>query len=147
MDVNGRFDREFVRTTVSAMDPHTTGKKARGCNDCHQSSKVLGLGEGQLLGDVGMMSGQVWKFMPANRGVITGEGELVIGSFNTIDGRQLVHTSRPWLRTFNKMEINRILNAGRCTGCHDRYDDPVIINWQRDNMPSVCPSFSQIDKN
>ena len=49
-DKSGRYleDESFSIMNISAFDPHTTAKKSRGCLECHQDPKVIGLGEGIL---------------------------------------------------------------------------------------------------
>lgn len=113
------------------MDPHTTQKKSRTCKSCHQNPLSLGLGTGQLSRKTGFQKGVVentlkWEFTPANRGI----KNIPIDSFVTIEGKPLANFSRPWLRPFNRQEIERILEAGLCITCHNTYDDPVIKQWR-----------------
>jgi hypothetical protein len=139
MDVRGGFEREFVRMTVSTMDPHTTAGRARVCVDCHQNPKTLGLGNGQVVlrgvSERGGKGDDPWDFVPAVGYGKGGDGAAALAPFVKIDGTSVVRSSRKWLRTFNSSEIDRILDAGRCVGCHDRYDDPVMRMWQPGKMP------------
>lgn len=124
------------------MDPHTTSKKARSCVECHQNPKTLGLGNGQLIFDREAVLKEgvrgKWGFVPAVTDIKTEEGRAQIAPFVNIDGTAMVNTSRKWLRLFNGEELMRILDAGMCVGCHNRYDDPVIVGWKPGQMPQPC---------
>ncbi len=90
------------------MDPHSTSKKARRCDECHMSSKTLGLGYGNLY----LKDGK-WQFDPATNATTT-FGSDRLDAFVDIYGNPLVYTSRAGLRTFNKEELTKILNIGLC---------------------------------
>ena len=121
------------------MDPHTTQKGSRSCKDCHQDPRSLGLGQGNLAPG----KGGGWTFTPCldNR-----PGNLdirhALDAFVDIQGRPLVHTSRPWLRPLNGGEIRRILYVGLCLDCHTGWDDKVMASWDPSSPPRPCPRAS-----
>ena len=113
------------------MDPHSTSKGVRGCTDCHQNPKALGLGYGNVLFD-----GRDFEFVPSTskgRGLFP-EGER-LDAFVDIDGNPLVHTSRKDLRPFNKVELERILYVGLCLTCHKDQRDKIYELWQPQRAP------------
>ena len=124
------------------MDPHTTSKKPRSCIECHQRPETLGLGSGGLVPHLSRWTPEMaetsWDFVPAAGKTDTDTGSVRLAPFVRIDGTSTVKTSRKWLRTFNSGEIRRILDAGICVGCHNRYDDPVIKSWEPGKMPGAC---------
>ncbi len=123
--------------TVSWMDPHTTGKESRSCADCHTDPKSLGLGSGSLAKQNG-----AWQFTAATSQGMEGLHNLPrLDGFVNISGKRLVHTSRKDLRTFNKTEIEKILDAGRCLCCHQNFDDRVMKNWNPLSPPGPCRFF------
>lgn len=127
--------KEFRRLTLSWMDPHTTTAKGRGCKDCHADPMALGLGQGSL-----QRTAQGWRFESA----LSPSPDLLgidhpLDGLVDIQGRALVHTSRPWLRPFNREEIQRILDVGPCLPCHHRLNDPAIRDWRRHQGLRACP--------
>ena len=105
----------FRRLTISWMDPHTTQKVSRSCDDCHKDPRALGLGEGNLsLGKRG------WVFRPAEASQPRALGiGHPLSQFVTISGRSLVCVSRRGhLRPFNGKELDQILTVGICLDCH-----------------------------
>ncbi len=131
----GRFTGEFRRLTIAWMDPHTTSKKGRSCKNCHDDPRALGLGRGTLTATSGG-----WHFKPDMSMHSTALGiDHPLDAFVSINGTSLVHTSRPWLRTFNKDEIYRILNVGLCLPCHSGFKDPVMRKWMESGIrPDPC---------
>ncbi len=136
LDEGGKWTRDFIRLTASWMDPHTTQKGSRTCKGCHADPRALGLG----LGNLRFSNGGKWEFTPA----LSADPKVLgisqpLDAFVDIDGRSLVHLSRPWLRTFNKKEISRILYVGLCLDCHQGWDDQVMKTWNPDSPPKPCP--------
>ncbi len=130
-DDEGKLEDSFNRFTMAAINPHTTQEKGRACNDCHGSTKTVGLGEGTL----SVIDNQI-SFSPLDQGVQTEAGLTpAMDSFVALDGTQLQHGSRADLRPFNADELKKILRVGLCAGCHDSYEDPV---WRTYNEQSVC---------
>ncbi len=126
------------------MDPHTTSKKTRSCQDCHCTSKAIGLGYGNI-----SFYYRTWDFSPA-----TAANSKVFGLDTRLDafvnknGKALVHSSRKGLRPFEKGELDRIIQVGLCLCCHKGFNDPVMKNWPRDNRPPTpCNHFTNMFKN
>jgi hypothetical protein len=130
-DDEGKLEDSFNRFTMAAINPHTTQEKGRECNDCHASTKTVGLGEGSLA----MVDNRI-EFSPMDTGLQTEAGETVgLDSFVTLDGTQLQHGSRADLRAFNGRELKAILRVGLCADCHDSYEDPI---WKDYNQEVIC---------
>lgn len=130
-DASGTLTDGFNRFTMAAINPHTTQEGGRGCADCHVSTRTVGLGEGTLSVDDGII-----HFEPLDKGVQTVAGQTVgFDVFVSLDGTPLQHGSRKDLRPFNGDELRRILRVGLCVGCHDSYEDPL---WQHYNETLVC---------
>lgn len=119
--------------TFSWMTPHTTQKKSRDCQDCHNKSKSIGLGDGSLI----KKNGQ-WFF----EGAFSGKNFDMTAPMDScvdINGAATVNFSRKWLRGFNKNEIDLILNAGVCIRCHLDFNNKVIKNWDNIKNKNLCP--------
>ncbi len=126
LDEDGNVEGGFNRFTMAAINPHTTQAKGRSCEDCHQSTKTVGLGEGTVSIDA---NGN-WSFQAIDQGVDTLAGATVpFDAFVDIDGNALQHGSRENLRPFNKKELRAILGVGECVGCHKSYSDPVWLHY------------------
>ena len=121
------------------MDPHSTSKKARDCGNCHNLSKSIGLGYGNLY----IKNGK-WQFEPATSARPSVFGSDRLDAFVNIDGKPLVHTSRPSLRTFNKQEINKILNVGICLSCHNPKNEKIFQNIQSKVQPFNCKGVKNL---
>jgi len=119
--------------TFSTMTPHTTQKTSRSCDECHNNSKSIGLGDGNLI-----KKNNKWFF----EGVFSGknfEMNAPMDSCIDINGTATVNFSRNWLRGFNNKEINAILNAGICIKCHKDLNDKVMKNWENIEDKTYCP--------
>ena len=131
VDKEGKADKRFNRLTMAAINPHTTQAKGRSCEDCHADSKTLGLGSGTV-----SYENDKWFFTPASGGVTTELGTTPpLDAFGTLDGIALQHGSRPDLRPFNRVELERILRVGLCLECHKKYDDPA---WKKYTPKTEC---------
>ena len=131
VDSTGEIEKSFDRFTMAAINPHTTQKKGRSCEDCHSSTRTVGLGKGTLSVENGLVT-----FTPLDQGVQSASGQTVgFDTFVKLDGTPLQHGSRENLRPFNGTELRRILRIGSCVGCHDSYLDPI---WKEYNENSVC---------
>ena len=132
IDDKGSLEDSFNRFTMAAINPHTTQEKGRECNDCHASTKTVGLGEGTLYVD-----GDTIRFAALDQGLQTESGTTVgMDTFVTLDGTQLQHGSREDLRPFNGRELKNILRVGLCAECHNSYQDPV---WRIYTDTTLCP--------
>ena len=128
------MEREFKRLTWSFMYPHNTGK-ARGCKDCHQSAKTVGLGYGSL---TYLGKGQ-WRFTPAEAPSELLEIEHGLSAVVDLSGKPFGNF-RPGVRAFNGTEIMRTLRVGLCLSCHPDFSDPVMRNWP---PKKACPVFKE----
>ncbi len=136
IDGQGNIEGGFNRFTMAAINPHTTQAGGRSCEDCHSSTKTIGLGEGTVVKKDGK-----WEFFPVDQGVDTLKGRTVgFDTFVTIDGKQLQHGSRADLRPFNGDELKRILRVGLCLKCHRTYDDPAYKNY---DPRRPCPVYQE----
>ena len=114
-----------------AMNPHSIGKKVRSCESCHMSSRVLGLGEGDIY--IGLNStGKDDTILPLVRtDIISGRSQLAPKARLTMRGEPLAGISQSGARLFNQEEINRILKVGNCLPCHEQYNDPIYQNMTK----------------
>ncbi len=120
------------------MDPHTTQKKGRSCESCHTNPKSLGLGQGSIL----LRNGKL-NFVPS-----LSESPNLLGidqpldSMVNIEGKPLMHTSRPYFDTFSKNEIYKILKVGLCLTCHEG-EDSIMKNWLANRkQPEPCQQYN-----
>lgn len=132
IDEKGQENEGFNRFTMAAINPHTTQEKGRDCVDCHSSPKTVGLGEGTVVEREGRL-----EFHGVDRGVETSNGKTVpFDAYVTIDGEALQYSSRPEVRPFNGLELDKVLRVGLCVGCHKSYDDPL---WKNYKVGMKCP--------
>ncbi len=94
------------------IQPHTVTKSARTCEDCHASSKALGLGTG------------IYNTR-ANGVDVPFELERIVDE----KGRQIQATNRYGARPFNRKEQERIKRVNSCLPCHDYTTDSNI--WKK----------------
>lgn len=94
------------------IQPHTVTKEARTCEDCHASSKALGLGTG------------IYNSR-ANGLDIDFELERIVDE----EGRQIQATNHPGARPFNKEEQQRIMRVNTCISCHK--DNADVKLWKK----------------
>ncbi len=120
-DEDGEIKASFNRFTMAAINPHTTQAAGRRCVDCHDSTKTVGLGEGEIRKRDGEL-----VFIAKNSGLQTEAGTTVpLDAYVNLAGEALQHSARRGLRPFNAKELRAILRVGRCVRCHDRYSDPL----------------------
>ena len=98
------------------IQPHTTSRLARTCEDCHSQPKALGLGSGH--------------YVSKSNGVeIPFELERIVDE----DGHQIQATSHIGARPFNLAELQRVGRVNVCLGCHmespGRFWSTVVDNW------------------
>jgi hypothetical protein len=86
---------------TNPIQPHTVTKEARTCEECHATTKALGLGSG-------IYDSQ------ANGLPVEFELERIVDE----NGKQLQQTAHEGARPFNKEELQRISRAGTCSACH-----------------------------
>jgi len=90
--------------------PHTTGRKARSCADCHASAAALGLGSGTL-----DLSGAEPRFEPASAG----------DGWTSLLPREPGSGTRVGFRSLDAAEQRRVLAVGTCLRCHATAADPA----------------------
>lgn len=86
----------------NAIQPHTTSRKPRSCENCHSEQKTLGLGSD-------------FYFSNFNGLDIPFELERFVNE----DGIQIQATSHEGARPFNKQEMEKIKRVNACLGCHE----------------------------
>jgi hypothetical protein len=96
------WDKPLFRRLFSTFDPHTTGR-SRACEDCHRSSRTLGLGEGRLVRD-----GEAWIFHACRPRLADG---LPADAWTSLDGSRTGGATRVGNRPLRSVEIHRILDA------------------------------------
>ncbi len=116
---------------MAPVQPHTAQRKARTCESCHTNLKSAGLGLGggtfgnkqsmDIVED--LVDAKTGKVIPTKYKVqIPGIPKLKFDWSKIVerDGTQLatVGTHWPMSRAFNKQELDSILRAGTCMGCH-----------------------------
>jgi hypothetical protein len=97
---------------MTPAQPHTIQARARSCENCHTHPKTVGLGINN-------------GFPPM------ADSALDWSQVVTRAGKQLATVGSHWplSRAFNQTELDQILRAGLCMGCHGQMDDPRI--WQK----------------
>ena len=136
IDEQGEPVEKFNSLTMAALNPHTTSKEGRSCQECHANPKSMGLGTGTVWKENGR-----WRFNPVDQGITTDAGSTPpLDAYVDIDGTPLQKSARPELRPFNRKELARILRIGQCLPCHQDYDDPVYKNYQPERK---CPVYKE----
>ena len=106
----------------NALNPHSISRRPRSCEDCHSSSKALGLGTGHY---ISRMNGVDIPF----------ELERIVDE----DGKQIQATSHVGARPFNREEMARVRRTNVCFGCHQ--ESPGIF-WE-----TVKSKWGQVTSN
>ncbi|MCF6173809.1 MAG: hypothetical protein L3J44_08535, partial [Campylobacteraceae bacterium] len=118
---------KFHHMAMAGWDPHTTQKESRTCVDCHFNPATLGFGRGNL----DIKDGNI-TFQPIYNSVQSGMPfSYPIDAFVSTKGKQFQSTSRKEARSFNKSELNKIVNAYKCIICHDSYDDKIYKDFNK----------------
>ena len=127
---------------MAPVQPHTAQRQARTCESCHANYKTAGLGIGK--GTFGLRQHEdiVMDLMDAvTREIIPEKYSVQIPAIPkltfdwsqivTRDGKQLatVGTHWPMSRAFNKEELNNLLRAGTCMGCHQNMSNKEL--WEK----------------
>ncbi len=120
---------QFHAMAMAGWDPHTTGK-ARTCVDCHIDPASLGLGRGNLKIEKDKVS-----FSPFYNSSKSGmDFDYPIDAFVSLEGKQFQTTSREKARSFNKEELNRVIEAYKCILCHREYDDKIYEDFEKSKL-------------
>jgi Doubled CXXCH motif (Paired_CXXCH_1) len=115
-------------------DPHTTQRRSRSCASCHRNTRTLGLGRGRAVVRETGRRQERWRFIADPRPPPTATHAMPIPAWpdgvpwdgwTTLAGTRLARATRPGARPLSPAELRRILDVGRCIGCHKRYDDPI----------------------
>ena len=115
--------KSFIKQIFSATSAHTTQKKSRSCVDCHINKASLGIIEGS-------------SNHPEHEDWSTPTGWI-----NLSDPKPGVGT-KPGDRSFNRMEIAKILNVGVCLECHEEKSEIYTkFGWSLKNLTSSCKSL------
>jgi hypothetical protein len=93
----------------NAVNPHSTSRQARECEDCHNNPKALGLGTG-ILDPVA----QRWGI------------DFSLDRIVDERGRPIQDNSHEGARPFNEAELDRISRMGLCVGCHQEMKGPAV---------------------
>lgn len=117
---------QFHAFAMAGWEPHTTGE-ARSCVDCHFNPLALGLGRGTMNLNQGKISFFPTYDSPSNGLPI----EYPIDAFVSPEGVQFQTTSRENARSFNRTEIETVVNAYTCIVCHREYADPIYTDFKR----------------
>ena len=124
---DGASPRRCVRLFAQS-DPHTTGK-SRTCASCHQSSLAVGLGRGRVT-----ISAGAWRFVPTplphSDGLLPAWPDGVPwDGWTSLAGPGLAAATRTGAHPLGASEIAAVLEVGRCTPCHDDYDDVIFADF------------------
>lgn len=116
---------------MAPVQPHTAQRKARTCESCHANSKSVGLGLGggtfgtrqheNIVED--LVNAKTGEIIPTRYSIqIPGIPKLKFdwSQIVTREGIQLVTVGTHWpmSRALNKEELNTVIRAGACMGCH-----------------------------
>ncbi len=129
----------------AAAQPHTTGRRARSCESCHNNPKTLGYGieDGRFLN--GYDNGFVVDLETALGEIIPQQTQVQsqpvakldhdLSQIVTRDGKQLVSVGSHWPLTgpLPQGMREKMERSGLCLGCHQNMADPSF--WSRVSTP------------
>ncbi|MCP4297406.1 MAG: hypothetical protein GY786_17535 [Proteobacteria bacterium] len=123
IDKGGKSKKIETRVFAS-VSPHTTRKKSRSCNSCHQNNGALGIITEVIA-------------HPKNPRWTTPIGWIDEDSF------QPGKTLRKGSRSLNSEEISRIQLVGKCLNCHES-NDLIFENFKvaKGNLTPACDLLS-----
>ena len=110
----------FSKIYYSSISAHTTQKKGRSCESCHQNDRALGIIER-------------WAKAPQNPAWITPIGWIENNGF------QLGKATQTGARSLNSEEIAKIRKVGVCLHCHTQ-EAAIFKDYQRslNNLSKSC---------
>lgn len=126
---------------MAPVQPHTAQRKARICESCHANLKTVGLGLGggtfgikqskDIVED--LIDAKTREIIPSKYSVqIPGIPKLTFDWSKIVerDGTQVatVGTHWPMSRALNKEELDTIMRAGTCMGCHQNMSNAELWN-------------------
>lgn len=97
--------------------PHTVQRNAKTCEDCHNSRKALGLGEGY--------------YNAKDNGISV---DIDPTQLVKEDGTQVQTISHPGARPFTVEEMNKINRNGTCLGCHAKTTNKTYWDKVRNTL-------------
>ncbi len=117
-----------LQVTFAPLEPHTTARAARPCAECHGNPLVLGLGAGQIA--LAPRHGSGYAFTPALRAAGPVDPQaLPPDAWTTPTGPVAFVPARRGHRPLLPAELDRIVAATACLPCHDRPDDPLLMDF------------------
>jgi len=129
----------------AAVQPHTTGRKARSCESCHDDPKALGYGiEGGVFGrgndgglnvDLKTATGEVIPQRTQFQRVPIPGLDHDLSQFVTRDGEQLVSVGSHWPLTgpLPQEMREKMERTGLCLGCHQEMTNEEL--WSKVSTP------------
>lgn len=129
-DQRFRPDKSFMVLSSTSFDPHTTSKGSRSCFDCHGDPKAIGLGDGIIISE-----DETLRIRPTYDSKASGmEINFPPDAIVDLKGRVLQKATTQEERPFNRDEIRRILRVNLCIGCHEKYSDPIYLDFEKSMM-------------
>ncbi len=126
-----KHDSLIFQRLFAPAAPHTTTKKGRSCQSCHNNPVALGYGKGRL--EFVLDGGQgTWSFDPAYQNN-PNDGLPEDAWTGFLQERRGKVSTRSWLRPFSVEEQKNILTAGACLTCHkgdSRVMKESLLNFQ-----------------
>lgn len=123
LDRKGGIIRKIESITWAYFEPHSTQKKGRTCESCHQNPKSLGLGYEE-------------------EKIFIQNPPLRLSQIINEKGETLVKFNRKNMRGFNRDEFTKIYKVGICLTCH-KEKDKIYKKWHE---KIACPKFPEINK-
>ncbi len=137
---------EGLGLDMAAVQPHTTGRKARSCASCHNNPKTLGYGieDGRFTGvsedryiELETATGQV---IPSNAQVqmpAVPDLKWDLSKIVTREGKQLVTVGSHWPLTgpLSQAQREKMERTQICTACHKEMSNAEL--WQKLNSKKV----------
>ena len=111
---------------VAPVQPHTVTKFSKKCNDCHNNPMAIGLGKGYLkfTNEEKIIFEPLYNMKKAGiavrfpfESIVSPKGEI-----------QYQSTSNIGFKVFKRENILKILRVGKCTPCHNQYNDKIYKN-------------------
>lgn len=104
------------------LEPHSTGERARTCEECHRSAGALGLGSGRL--DVDRDEPSFLPAAPAGSDAL-----LARDGWTRLFPERPGRGTRTRFRSLDAGEQRRVVTVGRCLPCHRLSSDPVYRDF------------------
>ncbi len=129
----GKVKREFKNLTFAQFEAHSTQKKGRTCESCHQDPKTVGLGYARII-----FYGKNIKVSNLEEPFFKSPW-VCLSQIVNFKGEPLVKFRPSNIRPFNKKEIIKILKVGVCLKCHKK-SSKIFKNWKKNlKCPNPLP--------